>query len=215
MIARSSQSHCWPAWTSDKETTQSDWHDFGLQSILFFPVNVPDNVVTVFYFIVLFLVFSLQHNWSAADNTTVEINQRQLALQTNRKQAVRPWTGNSSDIRTALLAHFKTARYPGMLTMPPCSQHMMSWGPFANNGLLNPQPRGQPDFMMPRYFMSFKRLPCHISAASASSAPQCDCVKMRCEDTVQKQTFSVCLSSNIHSLPPWWRRYMEHCEIRW
>lgn len=54
----------------------------------------------------------------------VEINQYQLALQTNHKQTVCSLTANNSD--TALLDDFKTARYPGMLTMPPCSQHMMS-----------------------------------------------------------------------------------------
>lgn len=50
-----------------------------------------------------------------------------------------PLTGNNSWHTALLLADFKTARYPGMLTMPSCSKHMMSWGPFANNGLLNPQ----------------------------------------------------------------------------
>lgn len=56
------------------------------------------------------------------ENAAVQINQRQLALQTGRKEAAHPLTGGGA--RGG--ADFKTARYPGMLATPPSGQRMMS-----------------------------------------------------------------------------------------
>lgn len=53
------------------------------------------------------------------ENAAAQINQRQPALQTGRKQAARPLTGGGG-------ADFRTARYPGMLATPPSGQRMMS-----------------------------------------------------------------------------------------
>lgn len=47
-----------------------------------------------------------------------------------------------------LLDDFETARYSRMLTIRSCIQRMMSWGLFANNGLLNPPLEVQPEFMI-------------------------------------------------------------------
>lgn len=65
---------------------------------------------------------------------------------------------------------------------------------------------------MLRCFISFRDY--HV-ALLQSSARKPDCLKMICDDTEQNQTFNVCLPSNILSLPPRWRRHMEHCEILW
>lgn len=111
-----------------------------------------------------------------------EINECQLALQAHRKQTVT--TDRQQLGHTALLKGFKRACYPGMRATSLCSQHMMSWGPFANNERSNPQGFAREDDAL------------SLWVSQINSRPRCVYEDCRSERTVSRSRRSIFLQTS-------------------